>query len=137
MKNTWVARRATPTEPAPVEILAAAIRGEPPGPEARDRVARTLATVCPCRGLLYFREEDTPFFCGRETAAGLVEAVRRGPLAAVVGASGCCKPSVMRAALVPALRRDETPVLDVVTNVPGPRLQALAAALLPLLEPER
>jgi hypothetical protein len=34
-----------------------------------------------------FREEDAPFFCGREAAtSGLVEAVERDPLVAVMGA---------------------------------------------------
>jgi hypothetical protein len=96
-QNTWVDLRAAPDDPVHLGILAAGIRGEPPGPDARERVARTLATVCPYRGLLYFREEDAAFFCGREAAvAGLLEAVRRGPLVAIVGASGCGKSSVVR-----------------------------------------
>jgi hypothetical protein len=104
---TRVDLRAAPDDPVLLAILAAAIRGEPPGPDARGRVARTLAAVCPYRGLLYFREEDAPFFCGRQAAiARLVEAVGRGPLVAVVGASGCGTSSVVRAGLVPALRRD-------------------------------
>jgi ABC-type transport system involved in cytochrome bd biosynthesis fused ATPase/permease subunit len=86
---------------------AAAIREDKPGSEVRDRVARILATVCPYRGLLHFREEDAPFSCGREASiARLIEAVERGPLVAVVGASGCGKSSVVRAGLVPGLRRD-------------------------------
>src|SRR5215471_13613520 len=135
---TWVDLRAAPGDPAALAMLAGAIRGEPPGPDVRDRVARTLATVCPYRGLLYFREEDAPFFCGREAAiGGLVEAVGRESLIAVVGASGCGKSSVVRAGLVPALRRDEDRVWDVVTFVPGARpFHRLAAGLLPLLDPD-
>jgi hypothetical protein len=138
-QQTWVDLRTAPGDSVLLEILAGAIRGEPPGPDAQERVARTLATVCPYRGLLYFREEDAPFFCGRKAAIhGLLQAVsvRREPLVAVVGASGCGKSSVVRAGLVPALRRDLARVWDVVTIVPGARpLHALAAGLLPLLEP--
>ncbi len=35
-----------------------------PGMDAMDRVARTLSTICPYRGLLHFREKDAPFFFG-------------------------------------------------------------------------
>jgi len=135
---TWVDLRAAPGDPAALAMLAGAIRGEPPGPDGRDHVARTLATVCPYRGLLYFREEDAPFFCGREAAiAGLVDAVGHGSLIAVVGASGCGKSSVVRAGLVPALRRDGARVWDVATFVPGARpFHRLAAGLLPLLDPD-
>jgi hypothetical protein len=101
-QNTWVDPRTAPGDPVFIGILAAAIRGEAPGPDARDRIAHTLAAICPYRGLLYFREEDAPFFFGR--AAGiqrLIDAVRRQPLVAVVGASGCGKSSVARAGSSP------------------------------------
>jgi WD40 repeat protein len=123
----------------PLEVLAAAVRGEPPGPDLQERLAATLATLCPYRGLRAFREEDGPFFFGREDfTAVLVEAVDRHSLVAVAGASGSGKSSVVRAGLVPQLRRRTGGrVWEVVTLVPGDRpLQALAAALIPLLEPE-
>ena len=136
-QNTWVDLRAAPGDPIPIGILAAAIRGEAPGPDAEQYIAETLAAICPYRGLLYFREEDAPFFFGR--AAGiqrLIGAVRRQPLVAAVGASGCGKSSVVRAGLVPALRREREQVWEIVTLVPGAQpLQALASGLLPLLEP--
>ena len=67
-QNTWVDLREQPDDPARLALLAAAIRGEPPGPDVRETLNATLATVSPYRGLLYFREEDAPFFFGREIA---------------------------------------------------------------------
>ena len=46
-QNTWVDLRDAPDDPVLLGILEAGIRGEPPGPDARERVARALATVCP------------------------------------------------------------------------------------------
>lgn len=137
--NTWVDLRAGLDDPLPLAVLMAAVRGEPPGPDLQERLSATLATVCPYRGLRPFREEDAPFFFGREAfTARLAEAVERHTLVAVVGASGSGKSSVVRAGLVPHLRRrDSGRVWDIVTLVPSDRpLHALAAALLPLLEPE-
>jgi WD40 repeat protein/type II secretory pathway pseudopilin PulG len=137
-QNTWVDLRHRPDDPGLLELLALAIRGEPPAAALQERVNATLAAICPYRGLLYFREEDAPFFCGRETAVEqVVTAVKRHRFLAVVGASGCGKSSVVRAGLIPALRRERDAVWEVVTLVPGDRpLHALAAALLPLLEPQ-
>ncbi len=136
--NTWV-DFSRQEGPLALEILAAAIRGEAPGPDLQEEIQATLATVCPYRGLRPFREEDASFFRGREIfTEKLLQAVRRQSLVALVGASGCGKSSVARAGLVPSLRREGGgKVWDVVTLVPGDRpLQALAAALIPLLEPE-
>ena len=76
-QNTWAGRpgRDDPTLPA---LLAAAIRGKPPGPELQARVSQTLATLCPYRGLLFFRGGR----CARFSAAGrklLDSLVRRWP----------------------------------------------------------
>ena len=47
---------------------------------------------CPYRGLFAFREEDAPFFFGRETfTARLLEAMHRQPLTAVIGHTGSGK----------------------------------------------
>jgi WD40 repeat protein/class 3 adenylate cyclase len=60
----------------------------------------------PFKGLQYFGEEDANLFFGREAlTAGLVQAVCDGRFLAVVGASGSGKSSLVRAGLVPALRR--------------------------------
>jgi len=63
-QNTWVDLRDE--DPAMLEIIALAIRGEPPGSALQERINATLAAICPYRGLLYFREEDEPFFWPRD-----------------------------------------------------------------------
>jgi hypothetical protein len=135
-QNTWVDFRSHVDDPGLLTILVKAVQGEPPGPDLQQTVRETLATVCPCRGLLYFREEDAPFFFGREAAVDqIVRCVERHNLVAVVGASGSGKSSVVRAGLVPALRNSQDRVWEVVTLVPTDRpFYSLAAALMPLLE---
>jgi WD40 repeat protein len=135
---TWVDFRQQHDEASLLAILAAAIQGVPPGPDLQERICATLASVCPYRGLLYFREEDAPFFFGRDLSIGqLTEAVLKKPFVAMVGASGSGKSSVVRAGLAPGLRRQTDRVWEVATMVPGDRpLHALAAALLPALEPQ-
>jgi TIR domain len=136
--NTWVDLRQGCT-PEMMELLVRSARGQPPGDDLQERVASALATICPYRGLSYFREEDEPFFCGRESfTQKLVETVTTRSLIAVVGASGSGKSSVVRAGLVPRLRRGhDRRVWDVVTMVPQDRpFHNLAACFLPLLTPE-
>ncbi len=137
-QNTWVDLRDGLDDPLRLTILAKAIRGEAPGPELQASIEQVTAAVCPYRGLLYFREEDSPFFFGREApTASLIEAVNRQEFVAVVGASGSGKSSLVRAGLVPALRRQRDVNWEIVTLFPGDRpLYNLAAALLPLLEPD-
>jgi len=66
----------------------------------------------PFKGLQYFDEADAALFFGRESlTATLVERKRSTRFLAVVGASGSSKSSVVRAGLVPALRRGE-PLAD-------------------------
>ncbi len=115
-------------------------RGEKPAPVAAvpplpDRPPRAVGT-CPYRGLAAFREDDAPFFYGRDGFVDrLSEAVHHRPLVAViVGSSGSGKTSAVRAGLVPRLRAQGDWL--VVLLRPGSHpFQALAAALLPLLEP--
>ena len=98
--------RSRVDDPILLNMLVRAIHGEPPGPDAQETVRETLATICPYRGLLYFREEDAPFFFGRaEAVTQLVRAVGQHSLVAVVGASGSGKSSVVRAGLAPVLRK--------------------------------
>ena len=121
-----------------VALLAAALRGTVPPAELVGAFQRARTSVCPYRGLLYFREEDAPFFLGREPVVDELErTLARASLVSVVGASGSGKSSVVRAGLVPRLRRSRAPVWEVATMVPGAQpLRALAAALVGLLEPE-
>ncbi len=137
-QHTWVDFRAHVDDPVLLQTLVNAIHSKPPGPDAQETVRETLAAICPYRGLLYFREEDAPFFFGREAAIRqLVSAVQQHNLVAVVGASGSGKSSVVRAGLVPELRRNHDRVWEVATIVPTDRpIHALAAVLMPFLEPD-
>lgn len=137
-QNTWVDFRSRGDDPVLLHSLVNAIHGQPPGPDAQNSVRETLAAICPYRGLLYFREEDAPFFFGREAAIQqLVSGVQQHNLVAVVGASGSGKSSVVRAGLVPKLRTSRDRVWEVATMVPTDRpIHALAAILLPFLEPD-
>jgi WD40 repeat protein len=135
---TWVDFRAQ-TLDCGIVILAKAARGEPPGPEIQKDSDSVRASICPYRGLLHFREEDAPFFFGREAAIeGLVEGVKHHPFLALVGASGSGKSSVVRAGLVPRLRSDHGTTWEFISLVPTEQpLKALAAALVPFLEPTK
>jgi hypothetical protein len=85
---TWVDLR-TQTLDRGIAILAKAARGESPGPDLQRGLDSVRASICPYRGLLHFREEDAPFFFGREAVIDeLASAVQRQPFVAVVGASG-------------------------------------------------
>ena len=130
--NTWVDLRQGPEDAVTVEILTRAARGLPPGDGAA-LAPDPRGAICPYRGLLPFREEDATFFIGREAfTATLIEKVRTSSLVAVVGASGSGKSSVVRAGLVPALRRGTDNVWEILTLTPGPTpLHALLAALSP------
>jgi hypothetical protein len=133
---TWVDLR-TQTLDLGTAILAKAARGEAPGPDLQKHLDSVRASICPYRGLLHFREEDAPFFFGRELAIEkLLKTVQSHPFVAVVGASGSGKSSVVRAGLVPRLRRDRDTAWEIVVLVPTYQpLKALAGVLLPLLEP--
>ena len=67
----------------------------------------------PFKGLQYFDENDADLFFGRELLVAKLVGQLRGHrfLAIVVGASGSGKSSVVRAGIVPALRRGE-PLAD-------------------------
>jgi hypothetical protein len=95
--------------------LLAALRGEAIEPSER------RASICPYRGLEPFREEDAPFFCGRDDAIGeLVAQVQTNAFVAVVGPSGSGKSSLVFAGLLPALRQErQTRTWDVVSLRPG------------------
>jgi len=98
--------------------------------------------VSPYKGLHYFEEEDAERFFGREKVVGeLLSHLHTERFLAVVGASGSGKSSLVRAGLIPALRRGE-PLADdtlppagsqhwpihIITPTADP-LEALAASL--------
>ncbi len=108
-------------------------------PPIPDRPPRAVGR-CPYRGLAAFREEDAPFFFGREPFVDrLLAAVQQRSLVAViVGSSGSGKSSAIYAGLIPQLRRHGSDTHWRISDCrPGANpFQSLAAALVPLLEPD-
>lgn len=104
-----------------VTAFAAAISPAQPAP------AEPTATRNPYKGLQAFEEGDAAVFFGREgLTADLVAALSRrgvdGRFLAVVGPSGSGKSSVVKAGLLPALRRGALPGSEkwfIVTTYPG------------------
>src|SRR5208283_3106316 len=73
---TWVDLRSQVLDRG-IAILIKAARGEAPGPDLQGHFDSVRASICPYRGLLHFREEDAPFFFGREAAIeGLVDGIK-------------------------------------------------------------
>jgi WD40 repeat protein len=88
----------------------------------------------PYRGLQAFEEADAALFFGREaTVARLAEQVRGARFVALIGASGSGKSSILRAGLVPVLRRDGWRI-HLLTPTAHP-LESLAAAVAPDASP--
>ncbi|MBV8220383.1 MAG: protein kinase, partial [Solirubrobacterales bacterium] len=87
------------------------VRGEPErihAVKAADIRAPLAASACPYRGLLPFEPEDRDYFFGREQLVEeLIGRLRAGRLAAVVGASGSGKSSLLRAGVIAAVRAGE------------------------------
>ncbi len=97
------------------------------------------APVNPYRGLRPFEEADAAYFYGRQMlVAHLIDRLRaeavEGRFLAIVGPSGSGKSSVVRAGVIPALRRGELPGSEdwfIAKMVPGAHpFDALATALL-------
>ena len=116
-----------------------AVRSEPPDPDDRRRMRNVRSSICPYRGLRPFREEDAPYFFGREEyTQRLVEMTKRNSLITIIGASGSGKSSVVRAGLVPTVRKGfGNQVCEVAILVPGESpFQSLSATLIPMMAPE-
>ena len=132
--NTWVDLRGGLDNVSEVDALVASLTVTSPTAAS----SRPETGICPYRGLYAFREEDAPFFHGREEAIErLVDKVAASKLAAVVGSSGCGKSSVVMAGLVPTLRRQRPPkaTWEIVSFTPGRApLRRLAQSLVSWLE---
>lgn len=114
-------------DPGPdlADLEQAVLRHDPTLPRS-SRVPRA-SPRCPYPGLLPFDESDADSFAGRESdIAACVRRLGEQPLLVVAGASGCGKSSLVRAGVVPALRRSGR---DVVLLPPGPQGAARLAAL--------
>ncbi|MCM8664678.1 SUMF1/EgtB/PvdO family nonheme iron enzyme [Accumulibacter sp.] len=136
LQNTWV----TLSDPRALDLIEGAVHGKATaeidaeiGPDPRQG-------ICPYRGLRFFREEDAGFFFGRDAdAKTLLAALEGHRMVGVVGASGSGKSSLVRAGLIPKLRRGASGhTWQIAVMMPGSRPYfALARVLLPLREPER
>lgn len=133
--NTWIDLRDGVDDRSASEAVLRAIRGE-----KTPTVAPRLSDICPYRALNLFREEDAPFYFGREAfSQALLDRISGLPLVALIGASGSGKSSVVQAGLLPLLRRQRppNPAWDSLLMRPGDRpFQRLSATLVPLLEPQ-
>jgi WD40 repeat protein/class 3 adenylate cyclase len=108
--RTWVDFRGGYADERVVQRLINAVKGIPLAgeeePEARPG-------VCPYRGLQVFEEEHAEFFFGRDAdVQRLIELLKTGRFLAVLGPSGSGKSSLVRAGLVPAIRRGAFPGSD-------------------------
>ena len=85
---------------------------------------------CPYRGLAAFREEDAPYFYGREEfTQKLITAANQKSFVALIGSSGSGKSSVVFAGLIPYLKK--TREWQAIAFRPGNNpFESLAAALI-------
>ena len=101
--RTWVDLRRGVSDPRAFQLLINAVKGLAPGPEMPIEARND---VCPYRGLRAFDEEHAEFFFGRESdVQRLVEKLKTARFLTVLGPSGSGKSSVVRAGLIPALRK--------------------------------
>jgi Novel STAND NTPase 1/TIR domain len=132
--RTWVDLRSGTSSPRALQRLLNAIQGVAHGSDAP---AEPLGDVVPYRGLATFEEEHAALFFGRERdIQRLIEILKTSPLLCVVGPSGSGKSSLVRAGLVPRLRKAATVCAEdckVCLLRPGAHpLEALATQLAPL-----
>ncbi len=100
--RTWVDFRSGLDDERALRSLISAVNGLPIGSEVPD----TDTGACPYRGLEVFEEEHADFFVGRDAdIQRLLEKLKDGRFLAVLGASGSGKSSLVRAGVIPALRR--------------------------------
>ncbi len=91
--------------------------------------------VSPYTGLASFQESDAARFFGRTREIGaMVNRIRTQPMLAVIGGSGVGKSSLVRAGLVPALKRSGEAWECVVLRPGRSPLSALAAILNPMAQ---
>lgn len=108
--RTWVDLRGGFNDRRVFQRLIKAVLGIPLGAE-EEHAPRPQ--VCPYRGLQTFDEEHAEFFFGRDAdVQRLLELLKNERFLAVLGPSGSGKSSLVRAGLVPAIRRGALPASD-------------------------
>ena len=132
--RTWVDLRKGIGNGRELQSLVNAVKGVPLGPEVP---LEPREDVSPYRGLQRFDEADAEFFFGRDSdVQRLLEKLKTTRFLAVLGASGSGKSSLVRAGLLPAMRRAAPPVSTdalIAVLTPGSHpLVALASQLLRL-----
>ncbi|HEX6200421.1 MAG TPA: toll/interleukin-1 receptor domain-containing protein, partial [Thermoanaerobaculia bacterium] len=108
-QHQWVDLRDGLDDPEGLRELSEVVLGED---RREERIRRSLLPPdrAPFLGLRTFSEEDAFLFYGRDREVEeLLAALGADPFLAVVGASGCGKSSLVRAGLLPALRRGRAP----------------------------
>jgi WD40 repeat protein len=132
--RTWIDLRKGIEDRRGFQSLINGIKGLPLGPE---RAIEPRNDICPYRGLQPFDEDHAEFFFGRDgDIQRLVEKLKVTRFLAVIGSSGSGKSSLVRAGVVPALKKGVLPESDtwaIRVFTPGAHpLAALAANLLRL-----
>ncbi|HKR00796.1 MAG TPA: TIR domain-containing protein, partial [Pyrinomonadaceae bacterium] len=108
--RTWVDLRRGIEDARSFQSLINAVKGLPLGPE---REIEPRDDVCPYRGLQTFDEEHAEFFFGRDAdVQRLIEKLKTTHFLAVAGPSGSGKSSLVRAGLIPALKKGVLPESD-------------------------
>jgi WD40 repeat protein/serine/threonine protein kinase len=103
-------RRALKAETRPIDLDAIRDSITFPDMEQESPLAALLEPENPYRGLRAFQQADSLYFFGRETLTNqLLERLEADRFIALVGPSGSGKSSVIRAGLIPALRKNGLP----------------------------
>ncbi len=132
--RTWVDLRKGISDSRGYQSLINAVKGLASGPQIQ---IASRDDICPYRGLQPFDEEHAEFFFGRDgDIQRLVEKLKTARFLSVLGPSGSGKSSVVKAGLIPTIRKgglSNSDTWSIRTFTPGGRpLTALAANLLRL-----
>ncbi|SDY98731.1 WD40 repeat [Amycolatopsis xylanica] len=117
-----------------------ALLDENPGEDLRPdaRLYRAARPECPYRGLQPFQEQDAEVFWGRDQQiADLAKVIDRHRMVMVFGPSGCGKSSLIRAGILPPLRRDDVALTVFRPSPDIAPLEQLTQALAPIVGADR